>query len=159
VIAVLAIAVTAITPSLVSMQQTSDRRETISAVRRMASEAKTRAITGGQETQITYDESAKRFEIDDVADDGTTTQAETITLLGNIEPQSFQLAGKDSSSSDFKLTFTPDGHSNGGGVEFQDFSISIDNHGISKFITGPLPDPTDLIWQAGNLEQRATTTP
>jgi len=153
-VTVLTVAAAAISPCLVSMQKTSDRRETMSAIRRLAATARERAITMGQPTQITYDDSTKQFDIDDVAQDGTTTPAETIPLLAGIVPQSFQLAGQDSSSSDFKLTFTPDGHSNGGGVEFQDFSISVDNHGISQFITGPLPDPTDLIWQAGNLEQR-----
>ena len=154
VLTVLLLAATAIAPSLVSMKQTSDRRETIAAIKRLAETARERAVSSGQTTQVIYDETTKQFQIEDVAQDGTTTQAQVIQLLAGIEPQKFQLAGQDSSSSDFKLMFTGDGHSNGGGVEFPDFSIAVDTYGISQFISGPLPDATDLLWQAGNLEQR-----
>ncbi len=153
---VLALVSIAVVPSIVGMRATSDRRETMANIRRLAATARERAISSGQTTQVIYDDSLKQFQIQDVASDGTATTASTIQLLASIEPTRFQLADKDSSSSDFKLTFTPDGKSNGGGVEFSNFAITVGTNGLSKFITGTLPDPTDQVWQAGNLEQRAT---
>jgi len=154
VIAVLALISTAIVPSLLSMKATSDRKDTVSGVRRFAAEARERAIENGKETQVIYDGATKQLQIQDVEADGTATTAKYVQLLDGIEPQRLQLAGKDSNETDFKLTFSPDGHSIGGGVEFKDFSVLIDSNGVSQFITGTLPDTTDQQWQAGNLEQR-----
>jgi type II secretory pathway pseudopilin PulG len=154
VIVILALASAAIVPTVANMKVSSDYHQTISGVRRFAAEARERAIQNGTQTQVIYDESKKQLQIQDVQSDGTATTAKTISLLGGVEPQKLQLQGKDSNSSDFKLTFAPDGRSNGGGIEFQGFAVSVDTSGYSKFITGPLPDPNQDQWQAGNLEQR-----
>jgi type II secretory pathway pseudopilin PulG len=151
---ILALVSVAVVPSLLSMKASADYRETVSGVRRFAAEARERAIQNAKETQVVYDESTKQLQIQDVDSDGTGTTVTSVELLAGVEPQRFQLAGKDSGPDDFKLTFTPDGHSVGGGIEFQDYSVLVDTNGISQFIKGTLPDPSEQQWQAGNLEQR-----
>jgi prepilin-type N-terminal cleavage/methylation domain-containing protein len=154
VVTILALVASGVIPSLLSMRTSSQRRSTISAVRRMAATARERAIERGATTQIVYDESTKKLNIEDLDDQGTATTAVTIPLLAGVEPQKFELQAKESNASDFKLTFTPDGRSVGGGIEFQDFSILVDTNGAERYQTGALPDPTDRQWQAGDLEQR-----
>jgi type II secretory pathway pseudopilin PulG len=155
VITILVLVSAAVAPSLVSMKGTSNRMQTIAGVKRFAPAARERAIQSGKSCQVIYDESTKQIQIQDLADDGTATTAMTVTLGGGIEPQSYQIQGKDVGASDFKLIFSPDGHSNGGGLAFQDFSLSVDGNGVSQYIDGPLPAPNEQIWQAGNLEQRS----
>lgn len=154
VITVLALVSAAIAPSLLSMQKSADRRECISGIKRVAAVARERAVQNGLTTQVVYDDSNKQLQVQDVDDQGNATTINQVTLRGGIEPDKFQVQGKDSNASDFKLTFTADGHSNGGGIEFEDFSILVDSNGFSKYMTGALPDPLDQEWQAGDLEQR-----
>lgn len=151
---VLCVVVAMISPSLVSMKATSERKSTISGVRRLAATARERAVSTGTATQVIYVEGTKRFEIQDLADDGTATSALFVELLDRVEPQRLQIQGKDVATDDFKMTFSPDGHSSGGGIDFKDFSILVDTNGTSQFMTGPLPETNDQVWQAGNLEQR-----
>ncbi|HVT14149.1 MAG TPA: type II secretion system protein [Fimbriimonadaceae bacterium] len=147
-------------PSLVSMKKSSDTRETMAGLRRIAADARERAIQNDKPTEIIYDESKKQLQILDVNTDGTqttdgTTEAvRSVDLLAGIEPERFEIDGKDSNTTDFKITFSPDGRCTGGGIEFKDFSILVDSDGHSQYIEGALPDPTDEVWQAGNLEQR-----
>jgi prepilin-type N-terminal cleavage/methylation domain-containing protein len=154
VLTILVLVAALIMPSLVGMKESSDRRTTISGIRRIAATARERAIQTGNTTQVIYDESAKQLQVQDVDDQGAATTAVTVPLLAGIEPQRFELQTKESNAADFKLTFSPDGKSVGGGIEFQNFSILVDGNGYSQFLTGTLPDPTDRQWQAGDLEQR-----
>jgi prepilin-type N-terminal cleavage/methylation domain-containing protein len=154
VLTVLVLVAALISPSLIGMRASSDRRTTISGIRRIAETARVRAIQTGTTTQVIYDESAKELQVQDVDDQGSATTAITVPLLAGVEPQKFELQSKESNASDFKLAFTPDGKSVSGGIEFQDFSIFVDSNGFSQFLTGSLPDPTDRQWQAGDLEQR-----
>src|SRR4051794_21494444 len=57
-VTVLVIVVLAVAPSLVSMKATSDRRDVISAIRRIGLDARERAIESGKTTQIVSDDSA-----------------------------------------------------------------------------------------------------
>lgn len=154
VVAILSLVSMAIMPSLISMKKSSDMRETMAGVKRVAADARERAIQNSKETQIIYDDSGKQLQIQDVEADGTATTVRSVELLAGIEPGRLEIAGQDSNTTDFKITFSPDGHSNGGGIEFKDFSILVDTDGHSKSVDGALPDPTDEVWQAGNLEQR-----
>jgi prepilin-type N-terminal cleavage/methylation domain-containing protein len=74
--------------------------------------------------------------------------------------ETFQLAGKESSSADFRLRFYPDGTCDGGGITFRQgnaqHSLSVDKLGGTKITDGPLPDPTTVIWEAGQLAQRSS---
>lgn len=159
VVTVLALVAAMVMPSLVSMKASSDRRDLMSGVRRIAADARERAIRSGVTTEIIYDDSAKELQIQEEQTDGTTNTLTRQRMSSGIEPERFQISGKDATSTDFKLTFTPDGHSVSGGIEFKDFSIYVDQNGNYRFIDGPLPDPTDQSWQAGDLEQRTQTTP
>ncbi|HWA83950.1 MAG TPA: hypothetical protein VG820_10970 [Fimbriimonadaceae bacterium] len=159
-VAILSLVSFFVMPSLISMKKASDTRETMDGIRRIAADARERAIQNGKPTEIVYDESKMQLQILDVdtdgtnTTDGTTDAVRSVDLLAGIEPERLQIDGKDSNTTDFKIAFSPDGHCTGGGIEFKDFSILVDDDGHSKYIEGALPDPTDEIWQAGNLEQR-----
>jgi prepilin-type N-terminal cleavage/methylation domain-containing protein len=157
VVTILALVAAMVMPSLASMKATSDRRDMMSGIRRIAADARERAIRSSITTQIVYDEGAKELQIQEAQSDGTTTTLVRQPMTSGVEPQRFQLAGRDSTPTDFKLTFSSDGHSNGGGLEFKDFSIYVDQNGGYQFIDGPLPDPTQQNWGAGDLEQRMQT--
>jgi prepilin-type N-terminal cleavage/methylation domain-containing protein len=154
VVTVLAMLTAIILPSLVRMKSSDDYKTFLSGVRRIASEARERAISSGRTTQVTYDESTHELHIEEIGDDGNGNAVSTVAVDSTAEPQRWQLEGKDSSASEFKLQFTPDGHSNGGGIEFPNFSLIVDKSGQSRFLDGQLPDPEDERWQAGDLEKR-----
>jgi type IV fimbrial biogenesis protein FimT len=84
----------------------------------------------------------------------------TQALPEGASTESFQLAGKDSSESEFKLRFYPDGTCDGGGITFRtgnnEQSISVDKLGAAKLTDGPLPDATTTLWEAGQLAQRTS---
>lgn len=86
------------------------------------------------------------------------------TLKAQALPQgatteTFQLAGKDSSSADFRMRFYPDGTCDSGGITFRfgnsEKSVYVDKLGFSKLNDGPLPDPKSTTWEAGSLVQRS----
>lgn len=153
-ISVLVILVGGVTPWLTSMKATSDHQSALSGVRRLASEARMRAIRADKPMQLAYDESTRSLEIQRMEDDGTTTTVQTVPLTTDLIPQRFEQEGQDVTASEFAVSFTPDGRANRGGLEFPDFSVTIDSNGGVRFIDGPLPAPEDQIWQAGDLEQR-----
>ncbi len=155
VVVVLSMIAAVVTPSLVSMKASSDRRSLISAIRTVAADARERAISSARMTQVSYDESSRQLRIEQVQDDGTTQTLKNVQLTTDLEPQRYQLEGKDATAGDFKLTFAPNGHSNGGGIEFTGFSILVNQNGNYRFIDGPLPQAQDEKWQAGDLEQRS----
>jgi prepilin-type N-terminal cleavage/methylation domain-containing protein len=155
VVTVLVIVASAVTPWMISMKKTSDRRDLLSSIRRVAAEARERAIRTGHSTDVIYDDSASELQIEETGEDGEASVVEHVKMTSGVTPQRFQMAGKDATSADFKLTFSPDGRSNGGGIEFDGFAISVDQNGTNKFIDGTLPEQTDEKWQAGDLEKRA----
>jgi prepilin-type N-terminal cleavage/methylation domain-containing protein len=156
VIIVLILGSVMIVPSLLSMKATSDHRDAMSAVRIAADDTRERAIQNGSSMQLAYDESSHELQIQQVGqDDANPTVVERFKLPDDMDPQRFQLAGKDSNASDFKLEFGSDGRTVGGGIEFRDFAISVDTGGHSRYIEGTLPLPDDERWEAGGLEQRA----
>ena len=144
-----------VVPNVISMKASDDYHSTVSAIRRMALDARERAISSGKTEQLVYDDSAKAMEIQQLGDDGTATTQVTTPIADELAPTRFEIEGKDVASADFKLTFGADGHSNGGGIEFPNLSVWVDQNGAPVIVDGALPEPTDRRWQAGELEQRS----
>ena len=154
VCSVLVLLASVVVPNIVSMKASDDQNSALAGVRRIAADARERAITAGIATQVTYDESAHELDIVQVQDDGTTSILSRTPLTTGVEPQRFQLEGREVAASDFKLTFAPDGHSNGGGLEFPNLSVSVDQTGVAQIVDGPLPQPEESRWEAGDLAPR-----
>jgi Tfp pilus assembly protein FimT len=154
VVTVLVIVSIMVLPNLVSMKSASDRRDAISGIRRAPADARELAIQKGQTMQLVYDDATHEFQIQQVGADGTATTSTHYPITQDLEPTRFEQSGKESTSSDFKLQFSPEGRSNGGGVEFNSFSLIVDTSGGIRYIEGQLPPPEDERWEAGSLEQR-----
>jgi hypothetical protein len=154
VITVLVVVSIMVVPNLVSMQSASDRRDAISGIRRAPADAREKAIQKGQTMQLVYDEPTHELQVQQVGNDGAAAPVSHFPITQDLEPVRYELAGKESSATDFKLLFSPDGRSNGGGIEFTSFSLTVDTSGAIRFIDGPLPPPEDERWEAGSLEQR-----
>ncbi len=151
---VLAVLAATITPSLISMKRTSDRRDLVSALRRLPQEARNFAIAKQDDVVITYDEGSNAFKVEGTDSDGNTEDLKSLAVSDDLAPTAFQSGGQTANSSEFNLTFSPDGHCNGGGIEFGSTSILVDTDGAARFIDGALPNPEDEKWEAGSLEQR-----
>lgn len=154
VVTVLALVSAMVAPTLVSMRATSERRAAMSGLRHIAADAREQAIRRGLTTELVYDESLRQFQIVGADSDGTSQTFSTQNLPEGLEPQRFQMEGEDVAAVDFRLRFSPDGHSNGGGIEFNDFSILVDQDARYRLLDGALPSPQDQSWEAGQLEQR-----
>jgi hypothetical protein len=154
VITVLVVVTIMVVPNLVSMKSASDRRDAISGIRRAPVSAREQAIQKGQSMQLIYDEGSHELQIQQVAEDGNPSTVSRFPITQDLEPARYELGGKESTASEFKLEFGPDGRSNGGGIEFTSFSLMVDKSGAYRFIDGPLPSPEDERWEAGGLEQR-----
>ncbi len=154
VVTVLALVSLMVMPYLAGMQGSSVRREAVAGVRRIAGEARERAIRSGRSTEVTYDESASELLVSEIADEGESRVLVRQPLPEGLDPQAFQVEGGTTSGVDFRLLFTSDGKSNGGGIEFSEFSIYVDQNGHWRLVDGPLPTADEEKWQAGDLEQR-----
>lgn len=153
VVTVLALVSAMVTPYLAGMKATSDHRDAVAGIRRILPMARERAIRNAAATQVVFDESAGELQVQDMAADGTPTTVYRQDLDA-IDPQTLQVEGREATSADFALSFTPGGHSNGGGIQFRDFSIFTDTSGVCRTLDGPLPNADDESWQAGDLEKR-----
>lgn len=154
VIVVLAILAAVITPSLVSMKATSDHRDTVSAVRRLSTEARNLAIARGETVIMVYDDSAKALSLQSTDSEGETNDIKSVPVTPDLEPTAFRNNEVEANSSDFEVKFGPDGHSTGGALQFESYSLIIDNLGNARFVHGELPATGDDKWEAGSLEQR-----
>lgn len=126
----------------------------MSGLRHIAADAREEAIRRGQTTELIYDESLRELQVVGADQDGTSQTFVTQHLPDGVEPQRFQTEGSDVAPVDFRLRFSPDGHSNGGGIEFENFSILVDQDARYQLLDGPLPALQDQQWEAGQLEQR-----
>ena len=156
VVTILALVSALVVPSLISMRATSERRAAMSGLRHIAADAREQAIRNGQTTELVYDESAREMQVLGSNTDGTSRTLARQALPDGLEPQRYQLEGSDSTAADFRLRFTADGHSNGGGIEFNDFSILVDQDARYQLLDGTLPAPEEQTWEAGELEQRTS---
>lgn len=155
VVTVLALLAAAITPSLVSMKKTSDHRDAISALRRLPSEARNEAVRRGQIVTLTYADNDKSFKLETTNTDGEQEEIKTLAVTPDLEPSTFRDNSGDVNSSDFQLTFSPDGHSNGGALGFATTYLTVDTDGAARFVSGEIPAAQDQKWEAGSLEQRS----
>lgn len=155
VVTILALVSAMVVPSLVSMRASSAHRAAMSGLRHIAADAREQAIRTGQTTELVYDESTREMQVLGSSADGTSRTLVRQALPDGVEPQRYQIEGSESTAADFRLRFTPDGHSNGGGIEFGNFSILVEQDARYRIIDGGLPAPEDQTWEAGQLEQRS----
>lgn len=161
VVFLIVLLVAAVAPNLVAMKRSQVEREFPIALRRIAVEARERAIASGTPLALTFGDQLQVLNLVEPSADGTNDlQLRQLVLTPEIQTGRLEIAGSESNSADWVLRFYPDGTSDGGGVEFtrggnQTFALVVDAAtGSSRLVDGPLPDTLNQRWQAGEIEHR-----
>jgi prepilin-type N-terminal cleavage/methylation domain-containing protein len=160
VIAVLALLATAVVPVLAAFKKGQVDRSFLSQLRSIGGEAKEKAISLANPVDLEFDDSSNTIKIHTTNTDGSDKSLETLQLPEGYAAQRFQLAGKESDASQWKLGFYPDGSCDGGGIQ-----VTHGNDTVSLFFdaltskatmtNSSLPDPSTLQWAAGDYVHRS----
>jgi len=161
VIAVLALLAAAVTPLLSSFTQSQRYHSFISQLATIGAQTREEAIALAKPVDLEFDGSANQFKIHTLDENGSDKFLNTVQLPGGYSAQRFQLSGKESDAGEWKLTFYPDGSSDGGGVQVTQGADTITLYsdpttGRTVLNHDPLPDPTTLSWTAGDYIHRAS---
>ena len=156
VITLVALFASLIVPNLVGSRETQRERAFVSALKRLALDARTRAISDNQTLHLTL--SGDRFS---VSQDGDAKQrgAEILglDLLASARVSRCQLNGQDASTADWDLRFYPDGTADQGGIEIEVgqnvYVLNVTAKGQGT-VDDQLTDQSTVQWQAGTYETR-----
>jgi prepilin-type N-terminal cleavage/methylation domain-containing protein len=157
VIIVLALIAATVLPRLSTLESSREYRDFRLAVRRLGLEAREQAISRGLPTSVTFDESEQTLNIV-IDSDGEETTLRTVEVVEGVEPARFAADNAETNASEWKLTFYPDGRSDGGGIDFESngdlFTLYAEKSGSVHFADGEMPDLTSEQWPAGEYEHR-----
>jgi len=160
VIAVLMILAAAVVPNLVAFETSQRERTFYNTLANLPAQARERAIAQGKNVTLQYDDNANQFQLHSNDDNGNDQSISKLDLLPGMQVNRVMLGTTDSNSSDWKLTFYPDGTSDGGGAELTltdstIVSLKIEaSNGHAQLLTDRLPDPSAEKWQAGDYVHR-----
>ena len=158
VIVLVALLASAVAPNLSAMKRSRIEREFPIAALRLALTARETAISDGQSCALMFGDQLRVLQMVRAdLESGTDTALAEVSLSPEVETGRLDLAGRESNSSDWRLTFYPDGTCDGGGVEFRrgdrSFALVIDPaSGAARIVDGQLPDSSGDRWQAGEIE-------
>ena len=160
VVAVLLILSAAVVPNLIAMENSQRERAFYNTLANMPAQAREKAIAQGRTVSLQYNDTANQFQLHTTDDNGNDQTATTLDLLPGIQVNRVVLGTNDSSPTDWKLNFYPDGSSDGGGAEMSlpdstAVSLSVEAaNGHSQLLGDRLPDPNSQRWQAGDYVHR-----
>jgi type II secretory pathway pseudopilin PulG len=163
-----------ILPNMVAVKASRELRSEQAALQRLPTEARNEAVKVKQIVDLRIEGDYIIMERTD-PQTTSTTEVKRIPIGNQLSPQAAQLltAGivpspnaTSAGSSDvasWKWQAYADGTSDSGGLTFtvggsQQQSLVIPADNQAHWIVGPLPQPTDQSWTAGDLEQRTSTT-
>lgn len=161
VIAILLLLSAAVAPNLAAFESAQQERYFMSKLTNLAPEAREKAIALATNIDVEYDDSANQLKLHGIDANGNDQQYGTLDLPSGLKMNRLVLGTTESSPSDWKLNFYPDGTSDGGGIEFTQpdssfVSLYIDpKNGRAQLLTDRLPDPTSLSWPAGDYVHRS----
>ena len=119
VLALLALLTALVAPRVVAMQTGRLQREYKSALRNIATRARSRAIESGDVVILSYDKSTKKVEAVEQSPTGTERLLQSLATPDGINPTRFS-ADKNATEGDtWTVPFYADGTSSGGGAEFE----------------------------------------
>ncbi len=153
------------------------QRAFTSSLRSEVIRARLTAIQDGKTVTMQYDPAGSTFTLSEPTTDTTssnqapikitdlqsqpTESVHSIPIAPGITFSTFRIGTNDTGNGDWKLHFYPEGRSDGGGVQMMvgkvTESLLIDPHGLPTYVSGPLPDASNDVWQSGTYEQRATS--
>lgn len=160
VILLLVLLAAAVLPNLNAMREGRIERAFPGDVRRLAMDARERAISDGRTYALTFGDQLQRLQlVEPSLEGGAGTTLSEVHLTSTAQTGRLELEGREANSADWVLNFYPDGSSDGGGVEFTRgnsvFALHVQAvNGTIRIIDGRLPDTTAQRWQAGDIERR-----
>ena len=160
-----------ITPKIVGQQSARQRRESYNQVLRLAMRGREEAILNGQTYQLQYREGSGQVALlrqpvsqssvtaaAPTASSGTLEDVTSVNLPPEIRGGTFQLEGNSVGATDWKVSFFPDGKSEGGTAELVEGNairtLVIGKDGSARLQDGQSPQGVQDQWQAGELEHR-----
>ncbi len=171
VLTVLLLFVSLVTPKIVSQQSARQKRESYNQVLRLAMRGREEAILNGQTYQLQYRDGSGQVALvrqpvsqstvtaaAPTADSAAPEDVSSVTLPQEIRGSVFQLEGNSVEAADWKVSFFPDGKSEGGTAELVEGNairtLVIGKDGSAKLQDGQAPQGVQDQWQAGELEHR-----
>lgn len=159
VITILLVFAAAIMPNLYSMKKSRETRQFFSKARDLLADARERSIADGVARHVRYEESGSRLIVERTnADSGEQVEDRTLSLPDGTTATAFRLEKNDSNSGEWSLGFYPDGHSEGGDIQFsadgEDLTLEVSSNGHVQILKGDMPDISQKEWDAGGYEQR-----
>ncbi|MFY9233858.1 MAG: hypothetical protein WAO58_05280 [Fimbriimonadaceae bacterium] len=158
IVGVLAIMAIIVVPRIQAMEDGAEYRHFRLGVRRIANEAKTLAVSRGEPVSVAYDETEGALSLIVESQDQSIVNLQSLPLGTGVEAVEFVAENAQSTPSEWRLRFYPDGRSDGGGILFQSanqtFFLAADTSGRVRFDDGILPDLSSERWSAGDYEQR-----
>lgn len=161
IVLILAVLAATVVPRLLAYRQGSEVRSFATRLQGLAEEARTRSSSSGEVVRLTFSESDRRFGLQLESNEDSSGR---LAMPDAIELEASRSGSEQASGGDWSMRFFPDGTCEGGGIQF-DFdgdarTLTINGKsGRSKWIAGPLAEPTDERWQAGELEIRGEGQP
>ena len=164
-----------ILPNMVAITQSREMRSELAALQRMPTEARNEAAKARQVVDLKMDGDYLVMEKTDPQTQ-ETTEIKRLQIGSQFlaETAQLQVVGvptvlmqNNSGSTDvasWKWSAYPDGTADSGGITFEvgpkrtQQSLYIPADGEARWVTGPLPQPTEQAWTAGDLEQRSSTS-
>lgn len=158
IVGVLAIMSVMVVPRVRSIQEGSAFRHFRIDARRIAQEARALAVSRGELVSVAFDESRSSLNAIVETSDEQPTVLSSVDLAPGVEAVEFVQEEAQSTPSEWRIRFYPDGRSDGGGVLFQSgeasFHLAVLENGTIRFDEGDLPDLSAEQWSAGEYEQR-----
>ena len=163
VVAVVTILAATAMPGLLAARRSRETRMFFSDLRDLGVRARNESLLRRETFVIAYDESATRFSLEPEEEEEKNSPEEggrstSVDVPDGIEISAFRADGNDTTSGEWQMRFSPDGRSDGGGVQIEDAGIIrswvVDTNGRERMLEGELPDPATDRWEAGENEQR-----
>lgn len=175
VVAVIVILAATAVPGLFAARRSREARAFFSNLRDLGVRARNEAIRLPATVVLTYDEAETRFQLEvEVEEEGTSSlsrsttqetepaeerlQGTEVVVPEGITVQSFRANGDDTTASEWRIRFFPDGRSDGGGLQIEDAGIIqswvVDDSGRERLLEVELTETEAERWEAGQHEQR-----
>jgi type II secretory pathway pseudopilin PulG len=159
VIAILFIVTAIVMPRLSAMRKGREVREFKTAIRDLASRARSRAIDSGDVVTLRFDKSGGKLMAVERNSQGAELPVQQLVPPADVTPSKFVADQNANEGDDWQVPFYADGTSAGGGLEFEAgdrrFSFVVNpSDAQSRIVEGLMPDLSLDRWQAGSYAKR-----
>lgn len=144
-----------IMPNLVARKKSRDAWEFRTELRSLGRNAKSRATEIGRTVTLSFDKTLNQVQVIELDVNGSEQIARTLDMPQGLTPERF-VANQDEQVGDaWRVPFYSDGHTTGGGIEFQEddrtWSLVVSPiDSTIRDLDGPLPDFEYETWPAGS---------